>query len=320
MWTWNVFFQNIFQMIRKIRGHKTALLCAGILLAAAVPVFGESAGKSGGSLTAFAETPAGTMAEPGRQAEKANENTAEKAQEDTPEAQRRPGKTDGNEAEKTQKDAAETILPGQRLVGGLLVQKVKAEEQEREEYCREMAQARRKAFREKRMSSQAEQAQKEVFGENGEKIAERVALEQMDETQKTQAKSKTAASAVSYTESDYQVLLKIVEAEAGICDEKGKILVANVVLNRVRSKKFPNTITEVVYQRKQFSPVANGKIDTCTVTKETIDCVNRALGGEDYSQGALYFMYRQGSSAGAASWFDRDLTFLFSHGRHEFFK
>ena len=93
---------------------------------------------------------------------------------------------------------------------------------------------------------------------------------------------------------DYQTLLRIVEAEAGVCDSKGKILVANVVLNRVRSGEFPNTIREVVYQPSQFSPVSNGSINTCQVTSQTIECVRRALEGEDYSQGALYFMNRGG--------------------------
>ena len=97
-------------------------------------------------------------------------------------------------------------------------------------------------------------------------------------------------------------------------------MVANVILNRVESGSFPNTITKVVYQKHQFSPVSNGSINTVKVTRQTIDCVDRALQGEDYSQGALYFMYRGGSRSGAIRWFDRHLTFLFSHEKHEFFK
>ena len=55
--------------------------------------------------------------------------------------------------------------------------------------------------------------------------------------------------------------MKIVQAEAGICDERGRILVANVIMNRVRDKRFPNSVTEVVYQRGQFSPVSDGRIN-----------------------------------------------------------
>lgn len=128
------------------------------------------------------------------------------------------------------------------------------------------------------------------------------------------------SKAASYPPGDYQALLNIVQAEAGGCDSRGKILVANVVLNRVKSELFPNTITDVVYQKSQFSPVSNGSIHQVKVSESTKDCVDRALQGEDYSQGALYFMNRTASQAGNVSWFDQKLTFIFSHGAHEFFK
>lgn len=153
-----------------------------------------------------------------------------------------------------------------------------------------------------------------------EEVKKQILMEAENAKKQAEEEARKAAAAVPYTEEDYQVLLRIVQAEAGICDDKGKILVANVVLNRVRSDEFPDTIKDVVYQRSQFSPVSNGSINTCKVTRQTIDCVNRALAGEDYSQGALYFMYRSGSRNRAVSWFDGNLTFLFRHERHEFFK
>ena len=110
------------------------------------------------------------------------------------------------------------------------------------------------------------------------------------------------------------------QAEAGICDTKGRILVANVIINRVKSGDFPNTITDVVYQKSQFSPVSDGRLNSCTVTQETVEAVDRALAGEDYSQGALYFMNRGRSYSHNVNWFDRNLTYLFNHDRHEFFK
>ena len=119
---------------------------------------------------------------------------------------------------------------------------------------------------------------------------------------------------------EYQVLLRIVQAEAGICDEEGKLLVANVILNRMESEEFPDTVSGVVYQKKQFSPVMNGTINTCRVTTETIDAVKRALSGEDISEGALYFMNRGKSASRNVRWFDANLEYLFKHGDHEFFK
>ena len=119
---------------------------------------------------------------------------------------------------------------------------------------------------------------------------------------------------------EYQVLLRIVQAEAGTCDETGKLLVANVILNRMESEEFPDTVYEVVYQKRQFSPVMNGTINTCKVTMETRNAVNRALKGEDLSEGALYFMNRGKSASRNVRWFDAHLEYLFKHGDHEFFK
>ena len=122
---------------------------------------------------------------------------------------------------------------------------------------------------------------------------------------------------------EYEMLLRIVEAEAGGEDTEGKILVANVVLNRVESDKFPDTIEEVIFQKNgkvtQFSPIADGRYYTVEVSEDTIDAVNRALSGEDLSQGALYFAARSSADSDNMRWFDRHLTFLFQHGGHEFF-
>ena len=118
------------------------------------------------------------------------------------------------------------------------------------------------------------------------------------------------------TDTDLEVLLRIVEAEAGSEDEDGKLLVANVVLNRLNSEAFPDTVSEVVFQREkgisQFSPVR--------VSEETVSAVERALMGEDISQGALYFVARKYADSSKVEWFDRNLTYLFVHGGHEFFK
>lgn len=188
------------------------------------------------------------------------------------------------------------------LSGSLLTQRLREQREEEEEARRKEEQRRR----EKQEQARQEQAEKKAQEEAAKKAAE-------------EEKERRAASQVSYSDEDYQVLLKIVQAEAGICDEKGKILVANVILNRVRSDEFPDSIREVVYQPSQFQPVSTGRINSVHVTEETVRCVDRALSGEDYSQGALYFMNRRGSGS-SASWFDRNLNYLFAHDGHEFFK
>lgn len=67
-----------------------------------------------------------------------------------------------------------------------------------------------------------------------------------------------AASKTSYTSSDLKYLTAIVYCEAGNQSYKGKLAVANVVLNRVKSKKFPNSIKSVISQKGQFSPYRSG--------------------------------------------------------------
>lgn len=120
-------------------------------------------------------------------------------------------------------------------------------------------------------------------------------------------------------EQEYEVLLKIVEAEAGCEDETGRMLVANVILNRVNSDRFPDTVSDVVYQRvrgnAQFSPVANGRINSVNVSDATIAAVDRVLSGEDESQGAFFFRAVYCKS----KWFDRKLTRVVEHGRHIFY-
>ncbi len=126
------------------------------------------------------------------------------------------------------------------------------------------------------------------------------------------------------TEEDKEVLLRIVEAEATCEDVKGRMLVANVILNRVLSKKFPDSITEVVFQNNgvtyQFSPIKDGRYWTVNVSDETREAVERVLAGEDYSKGALYFVARSMANKKAVRWFDTSLQYLFRHGVHEFFK
>lgn len=83
------------------------------------------------------------------------------------------------------------------------------------------------------------------------------------------------------SDEDYDTLLRIVEAEAGSEDIKGRVLVANVIMNRVKSEDFPNTVTEVVWDNSdgvpQFSPTYDGRINEVAVSDETREAVKQAL-------------------------------------------
>ena len=70
----------------------------------------------------------------------------------------------------------------------------------------------------------------------------------------------------------------------------------NVIFNRIKHPEFPSTVTEVVWQNvagsPQFSPTADGRINTVTVSEETREAVNKAIDGEDYSKRS--FILRRG--------------------------
>lgn len=121
------------------------------------------------------------------------------------------------------------------------------------------------------------------------------------------------------SDEDYQSLLRIVEAEATDEDLIGKILVANVVFNRVRWKGFPSTVSGVIFDPGQFSPIRDGRFYSVKVTNSTVEAVSRALAGEDYSQGALFFVARSMADQDNVSWFDTKLKRVLKYGVHEFF-
>lgn len=118
---------------------------------------------------------------------------------------------------------------------------------------------------------------------------------------------------------EYYTLLQIVEAEATGGDVTSKMMVAGVVLNRVRDSHFPDTIYDVVWQDEQFQPTSDGRMYSCTVTDSTIEAVERVLQGEDCSQGALFFLARDSAEAGNTQWFDSKLAKLFEYGGHEYY-
>ena len=97
----------------------------------------------------------------------------------------------------------------------------------------------------------------------------------------------TAASA-SIISADHRLLSKLVYAEARGESYKGQVAVAAVVLNRVSSASFPNTISGVIYQSGAFSCVSNGSINN-TPDATAIRATRDALNGWDPTGGCLYY-------------------------------
>ena len=278
------FFRGLAVKATKRMYRSSAVFMAGAAVITVVAFTSTGFGSGGkNALTAFAETPGQETA--------AEEEDAEE-EEPVTEA-------------KVQVQLTEIKKQGQLLAGNLLEKEVQQKQEIQQESKEEL----------ERINEQIVMDAK-IKALEAEENARQKALEE----ERRREEEKKAASRKAVSDDDYQVLLRIVQAEAGVCDEKGKILVANVVLNRVKSQEFPDSVRSVVYEPSQFSPVSDGSINSVKVTEETKECVNRALEGEDYSDGALYFMNRRGSRSRAVSWFDSHLTYLFRNQNHEFFK
>lgn len=140
---------------------------------------------------------------------------------------------------------------------------------------REQEEARRKEEAKRR-----EQARREAVGK-----AETAA--------RSQPAAKPSARAASAAGGDVQLdelelLARVVEIEAGNEPHEGKVAVAAVILNRVRSPRFPDSIRAVVFQRGQF-PTATEMLHRVRPGSSERRAAREALAGKDPSHGALYF-------------------------------
>lgn len=88
-----------------------------------------------------------------------------------------------------------------------------------------------------------------------------------------------SSSVIKLTLDELDLFFRLVEAEAGNEDMTGKIAVANVVINRVKDSRFPDTVRDVIYQPYQFEPTINGHINK-TAKADSKEAVLRALKGE----------------------------------------
>lgn len=100
--------------------------------------------------------------------------------------------------------------------------------------------------------------------------------------------SSGSAATASIVSSDHRLLSKLVYAEARGEPYKGQVAVAAVVLNRVKSSSFPNTISGVIYQKGAFSCVNDGQINL-SPDNDAIRAARDAMNGWDPTGGCLYY-------------------------------
>lgn len=122
-----------------------------------------------------------------------------------------------------------------------------------------------------------------------------------------------SSSSLPSSNENVYMLARAIYGEARGEPYTGQVAVAAVILNRVASSQFPNTITGVIYQKGAFSAVSDGQINL-TPSDEAIRAAKDALNGWDPCNGALYFYNPKTSTS---DWiFTR--TVVAKIGRHNF--
>ncbi len=106
------------------------------------------------------------------------------------------------------------------------------------------------------------------------------------ETKESSVATKNPSSGSDVT----ALLARLINGEARGEPYQGQVAVGAVVLNRVKSAEFPNTISGVIYQKGQFSCVTDGQFDKPIDKTSTIHkAAKEAMNGSDPSNGALFF-------------------------------
>jgi len=128
--------------------------------------------------------------------------------------------------------------------------------------------------------------------------------------------SKVNKTGINIKPEEIYLLEQLVHAEAKGESLQGKIAVANVVVNRVKSNKFPNTIRGVILQKNQFSPVSDGSINT-KPSKESIKAVQTILEGyKSFNNEVVFFC---NTSTASNQWIQNNKKVAMNIGNHTFY-
>ncbi|HBJ97684.1 MAG TPA: spore cortex-lytic enzyme, partial [Clostridiales bacterium] len=125
--------------------------------------------------------------------------------------------------------------------------------------------------------------------------------------------SSTSTNGSNYSDNDLNLLAKLIYGEARGESYTGQVAVGAVVLNRVKSSSFPNTISGVIYQKNAFTAVSDGQMHL-TPDQTARKAAKDALNGWDPTNGALYYY---NPSIATSSWIFSRKT-LTTIGNHVF--
>ena len=150
------------------------------------------------------------------------------------------------------------------------------------------------------------EAQAKAAAEEAAQLAAQAQAKAAEEAARIEAEAQQAALAAQAAQTaaisseELKLLANIIYCEAGSESYVGKVAVGNVIMNRVKSALQPNTITEVVYAKGQFSPVRNGSLQRALSSdKADAACYQaaiEALAGAQPVGGKLFFRRNNGRS------------------------
>lgn len=159
--------------------------------------------------------------------------------------------------------------------------------------------AKMKAYEEELERKKAEEAKKQAAAQKAaaQKAAEQKAAEQQkDNSGFGTPPVPSGGGSVTANASDLAMLAAIVECEAGGESYEGQWAVASVVVNRVKSGSFPNTISGVIYQSGQFSPVASGRFAVVLAQGAGSSCTQAASAALSGSTNVNFLYFCRASS------------------------
>ena len=108
-----------------------------------------------------------------------------------------------------------------------------------------------------------------------------------------QASAKRDISQVTFAEGDRKLLANLIYCEAGAEPYEGKVAVGAVVINRLLSSVYPDTVTGVIYQNRQFSPVGSGRLALALAedraTAACYQAADEAMSGVSNVGNCVYF-------------------------------
>ena len=123
-------------------------------------------------------------------------------------------------------------------------------------------------------------------------LEEEKAAEKAKELARYEEIAAAATIDAAVTAEDVKLLAALIFCEAGGEQYKGQVAVGAVVMNRIESSRFPDSIYDVTYQKGQFTPAMNGKVQRTLDNgkyKHCLDAAEAALQGEDPTGGCLFF-------------------------------